>query len=52
MKKSVLFKEGKQKTRLIEKIKKTYISLCILFFCNENIVVNNVENVVNSIIKL
>ena len=46
MKKAFFLKEGKKTTGLIKKIKRSYI-LCILFFCNESIVVDDIKNVHN-----
>ena len=44
-KKCSLFKEGKQTTWLIEKIKITYILYVFYFYCNEIIVVSDIKKV-------
>ena len=47
MKKVFFFKEGKQTTWLIEKIKRTFILYVFYFYCNESVVVNDIKNVHN-----
>ena len=42
VKKTVLFKEGKKTTGLIEKVKEVYINVFLFF---ESIVVNDIKNV-------
>ena len=44
VKKTVLFKEGKKTTGLIEKVNEVYINVFLFF---ESIVVNDIENVHN-----
>ena len=46
-KKCSFFKEGKQTTWLIEKIKRTFMLYVFCFCCNESIVVNDIKNVHN-----
>ena len=47
MKRVFFFKGGKKTTGLNKKIKRSYILFVFHFYCNENIVVNDIKNVHN-----